>query len=211
MAPFLSLHSQYYYMNNGNHWYKVDLNATLCSCDAELLGGPGVGFGGPTFSPEGDLYYLHNVGNYQEVRHYDTLSGNFFDVLMQGPFTIPLMAGFVGTGNGIFYSMPVESINFSFTSDMLYRWDSNTNTVSEVGPTGFIGGGDMCKNDGQYYYITVNENPIEWEIIHVDLTDPANSSLQVSYPLSPNYWIFSITASPICNTLIGDAVILNIQ
>jgi len=206
LTPFLSVQAQYYYMNNGNHWYKVDLNATLCSCDAELLGGPGVGFGGPTFSPEGELYYLLDVVNFEEVRHYDTITGNQIDVLMQGPFTIPSMSGFVGTGNGIFYSMPVQSGDFSFTSDMLYRWDSNTNTVSAVGPTGFIGGGDMCKNDGQYYYITLNDNPLEYEIIHVDLTDPANSNLQVSYPLSPNYHIFSISASPICNTLIGAEV-----
>ncbi|MEP6647596.1 MAG: gliding motility-associated C-terminal domain-containing protein [Saprospiraceae bacterium] len=116
-------------------------------------------------------------------------------------FTSPLnlpepMNAFLAMGNGIFYTM-------MWQSDALYRWDVNAGTVTIVGHTGYPEWSDMCTSNGNAYYISRNFTPpnVGASLIHLDLSNPANSSAIGIF--DNEYGIFGITASSDPRYLLG--------
>jgi gliding motility-associated-like protein len=194
------INGQEYFMLTFYKAYHVELNGTLCGCSIEEIGQESGAHGGITFTPEGDLYYMQHVSSLSadQIQKIDPLTGTLISVVMTSPDDLEAMGGFVGVGNGIFYSMTAQDIVLP-ENDTLYRWDINANTVTRLGTTGYGDVLDMCMSNGQIYY-TALDFPY-FHIIHLDLADPSNSSIVVSYPVN-QFMGSGLTASPICNTLI---------
>jgi gliding motility-associated-like protein len=190
--------AQNYFFLEPFNAYNVNFTNGLCGCSSELIG-PSVGWGGEiSYSPENVLYSLANWGPGDVRLHVlDPGTGNITATIMTGPTTLPPMIGFVAVGNGIFYSHPP----FFEGSDTIYRWDVNSNSVTSLGTTGFIGDGGMAMSGGEVYFAVRDAVPGMRSIVRLDQSNPSNSTILVTYPfLQP---ISGLTASPYCNILIG--------
>ncbi len=203
-SAFNTSSGQQYYMYTAYKFLKIELNQGLCECEVTDIAPIAYGFGGMTFTPEGDLYYLWwNLPNVQTLIKIDTLTGYYSEAVMAAS-NLPVMRGLIGVGNGIFYTVPDQTIPPpQWTSDSLYRWDVNTQTVTIVGETGYPGFGEMCNADGQIFELSYDpyDPPYVTKVVRVDLDIPPNSNELVSYPV--NLWLGpGVSASPICNTLV---------
>ena len=188
----------YYFCEQSYKADNVSFENGLCGCSIELIG-PSVGWGGEiSYSPEGVLYCLGNVSP-GDVRLYaiDPMTGSLSASLMTGPSYLPPMIGFVAVGNGIFYSHPP----FEVGSDTIYRWNLNSNTVTSLGTTGFIGAGAMLMSGGEVYFAVLDAVPGMRSIVRLDQSNPSNSTILVTYPFLQ--LITGLTASSYCNILIG--------
>ncbi|HUR31153.1 MAG TPA: hypothetical protein VMZ69_06950, partial [Saprospiraceae bacterium] len=153
---------------------------------------------GTAIGPDGTLYYLGG-GTISQV---DLLAGTITPLFTAPPST-PIMLGIVCTSAGIFYTMPAHEIN---PSDILYKWDLNLGIVTPIGPVGFnpvgVISGEMTMQGGKVYYIVNGLISSMNSIFQIDINNPPNSQLVVSFPI--NYLVgSSITASPICHTLLA--------
>ncbi len=195
---------QIYYVSSSWHLLKVQLNEDICTCDVTTIGPHPEGFGGMTFSPEGELYYLQDtLPDKESIQHVDTLTSYTISTLMTGPSVVRPMGGIVGVGNGIFYSSPpVLEVGLPPT-DTLFRWDTNDQTLTALGATGWGDAQEMCISNGVIYYIAPDLSNNVWHIIQVDTLIPSNSQIVTSYNYSQYYIIQGLSASPYCNSLVG--------
>ncbi len=201
---YITSSGQIYYVTSFQHLLKVQLNEDICTCDVTTIGPHPNGFGGMTFSPEGELYYLQDsLIDAQTIQHVDTLTSYTINTLMSGPNYLRELGGIVGVGNGIFYSSPpVFTIGLP-PQDTLYRWDTNDHTVAGLGATGWGDAIEMCISNGVIYYIAADLSNNLWHIIQVDTLIPSNSQIVASYNYSQYYVIQGLSASPYCNSLVG--------
>lgn len=82
----------------------------------------------------------------------------------------------------------------SSLNDQLYRMNVNTGEYTLLGSTGYDAYGDLTLYNGSIYYPTLNG------IVLLDTTITANSTA-ITYP--DNYTFLGLTASHVCNSLIG--------
>ncbi len=176
-----------------NTFHNITLGSGLCNCSMQTIGPTGGFDSGLSFDPNGNLYGLSGHSIYQ----IDILTGSFGTPIFTGPSSLPSMFGFVGVGNGIFFSKPWPPD----LSDLIYRWDIHAGTVSVLGATGYIGENEMTMSGGEIYYGAINVIPGMRSIIRLDTLTPSNSTVVVSYPTT--HLITGLTASPICSTLLG--------
>src|SRR5688500_14677516 len=195
---FKTLGQNYFFIESTSKAHNVSFNNGLCDCSSELIGPTTAYQGEISYSPEGVLYSLANwAPGDSRIHIVDPETGNVTGTLMTGPSNIPFMSGFVSVGNGVFYS----KTPFYSESDTIYRWDVNSNTVTTLGTTGFIGDGGMAMSDGQVYYAVRDAVPGMRSIVRLDQSNPSNSTVLVTYPFLQA--ISGLTSSPYCNILIG--------
>ncbi|MEP6648120.1 MAG: hypothetical protein ABJC12_13605, partial [Saprospiraceae bacterium] len=189
-------YSQTFYACGGllNYW-NLELNTencfcSNCGCSISHISSTNNYWDGISVSPEGNLFGYDN-----DIYEINKLTGQpllYFNV----PPGTPWMAGIVAIGNGIFYSM---SDTANAVTAALYRIDVNLGTAINLGYTGIPSKGDMTMFDGNLYYPTII-NPNSNGIVKVDMSNPSNSYIIVTYPSS--YAFFGLTATRICNTLL---------
>jgi len=191
--------SQAYYVVGGPVGFKFDMDAYCtapCNPIEFSLINPSV-YGGISFGPDGLLYGIAGPSPFNRIIEINTTNAQT-TLIYTGPPNLPLMDGFIAMGGGIFYSMYDGS-------DSLYLWDVNSNSVSVVGATGYNLWGEMCLSNGNAYYLSWDGvNNLVRKVIHLDLVNPSNSSVAVTFPFT--YGIFGITASPDPGYLIASDV-----
>ncbi|MDZ4748490.1 MAG: hypothetical protein SH808_08385, partial [Saprospiraceae bacterium] len=106
------------------------------------------------------------------------------------PLIFPqFFGGLVSIGGGLFYTIE--------DSGNLLLLNTNDGSITNVGNTGHVPHGDCTLFNGKLYFYSGQSSAI----VEVDLGDIENSSVVVNIP--PNRIVHGLTASPICNTLIG--------
>ncbi|HZV69427.1 MAG TPA: gliding motility-associated C-terminal domain-containing protein [Saprospiraceae bacterium] len=173
--------------------YSLEVNSELCNGCALLPVGPTEVGNGISFGPDGNLYSIWDESIYQ----IDISTGNWGIPIFTGPVSLPNMTGLVSVGGGIFYTMPWGPAN----SDLVYKWDIIAGTVNAIGATGFNSDGEMTISGGEIYYLSKNQPAGTRSIIHLDPVNPFNSQPVITFDLFDP--IHGITASPVCNTLLG--------
>ena len=177
------LDAQTYFSTGSSIFYKITVNTSQCDCSFEQLSTTLPFFGdGLTFLPDTTLVIADQ--NYYII---DTLTGGLNLIYTQTMPGFPFFLGLLGVGNGIYYSM--SSLN-----DQLYRMNVNTGEYTLLGSTGYDAYGDLTLYNGSIYYPTLNG------IVLLDTTITANSTA-ITYP--DNYTFLGLTASHVCNSLIG--------
>ena len=179
------LHAQTYFSTGSALLYKVTVNSSLCSCVYEELAAAFIFWPeGITFLPDTSL-----VVSDQHILTLDTLSGETNQIFTHTDPGLPYFWGLLGVGNGIFYQI-------SSWDDELYRVNVITGEVTYLGSTGFDAVGDLTLYNGNIYYPYLNG------IVLLDTNNTANSYPIVTYP-DENYFYTGLTASHVCNSLIG--------
>lgn len=201
--------AQPYYLVGGAQFFGYDPGDNLCtSCTHENLGviTPNA-TGGAGFGPDGNLYIL--TSDYQSpasqqnnIYHVDLNTG-LGTLVMDGPNDFIKMNGLAAAGGGIFYTIA----RLNFNNDSIYRWDANTGTVTSIGGTGYNSWGEMWYADGELYYMSYELGDPERKMIRVDLLNPANSEVVMTFLTS--YGIFGLTATPIKDLFIGTDIYTN--
>src|SRR4029079_12956728 len=102
------------------------------------------------------------------------------------PGSGPSVSSLVCIGGGIFYAM---------AGSELYRYNLNTGSFILMGSTGIQCKGDLALFNGNIYYPTIGG------IVLLDTTNLGNSSIVLTFP--PQYIIFGLTASHICNSFLA--------
>ncbi|HEY3385366.1 MAG TPA: hypothetical protein VGK46_02585, partial [Saprospiraceae bacterium] len=138
---------------------------------------------GITFQPDTSLV----IGS-PNLYLIDTLNGGLTPIYAPSTPGLPPLVGLLGIGNGIFYTM-------TNMGDGLYRINVNSGEITFMGSTGFSAFGDLTLYNGNIYY------PYLHGIVLLDTTNTANSTAIVTYP--DNYFFLGLTASHVCNSLIG--------
>src|SRR5687767_2104905 len=87
-------------------------------------------------------------------------------------------------------------------SEMLIKIDVGASTITNMGPLLPRAIGDMCFFEGEIYYPSARHEPFLLRYIaKLNLEDPMHSVNVAFVPL--NYRLVGVSASKICNTLIG--------
>ena len=178
-----------------NYWHlEVDsdeCNCGTCQCEVNFIGNTSNFQKGISMSPDGFLFVFDGLDIYQ----VNTTSGAialYYDI----PPGLPALAsGIVAVSADLFYTMADKSI-----SDHLFEINITSNTINDLGSTGFSNENDITQYNNNYYYLTVL-NGATWGIVQLDIVNPANSAIVVTFPAS--YFVEGITASSICNSLLG--------
>ncbi|MBL0008209.1 MAG: hypothetical protein IPP25_13820 [Saprospiraceae bacterium] len=195
-----SLYSQDYlfYNQTQSSIFELHLANSGCSCDFE----PVCAFNNGIdlfYTPDGALLSFEaptmgSIGMYQyDLLVCDTTLYYGFD-----PSQIPpplYFTYYVSVGNGIVYAMKWSSQGI----DQVWELNMNTGIITSLGNTGFNPWSDLALFNGEVYYYTLE--PGISGIVHLDPSDPSNSTLVVNIP--PIFLFGGLTASPYCNTLLG--------
>ena len=177
--------AQSYFATAAMELYRVEIDETNCgACSFDFIGTFGTTYNGITFCP--DSSFIGNSGAllFNEI---DTMTGAetpFF----AAPPGYPNFDALLGVGNGLFYAL-------SGSDDNLYRININTGTITDMGATGHIVRSDICLFNGQIYYSGIEG------IVSLDTNNLTNSTVIVTFP--PGYIVAGITASHVCNSLLG--------
>ncbi|HEY3387368.1 MAG TPA: gliding motility-associated C-terminal domain-containing protein [Saprospiraceae bacterium] len=179
------LNAQTYFSTGSSLLYKITVNSSQCSCTYDEL---------PStfpFWPEG-ITFLPDTTLVVSDHHLftlDTLTGIAFQFFTHSDPSLPYFRGLLGIGNGIFYQL-------STGDDKLYRINTITGEVIFLGSTGYDSVGDITLYNGNIYYPYLNG------IVLLDTNNTANSYPIVTYS-DENYLYPGLTASHVCNSLIG--------
>jgi len=184
-------------------FYKIQINSNAwCNsfCSQEFIGHNTTGTDGLTMSPEGDLYSIFGP----TIFIIDTLTGMqqvFYDLPPWPDF--PLHIGLVSTDGEIFYTISVYDWINGIPGDSLFRIDTNTGVITNLGYVGWeVGGGDITLLNGEFYFdCKISNPPLQSGIVKLDINNPSNNELVATFPVLWN--IQGLTASTICNTLIA--------
>ena len=179
------LKSQSYFSTGALIFYKINVNSSQCSCSYDQLSTT-IPFypDGISFLPDTTLV----ISETPYIFSIDTLNGGITPIYTQSTPGQPYFTSLLGVGNGIFYSMnPFD--------DKLYRININTDEVTLLGSTGYDALGDITLYNGNIYYPYLNG------IVLLDTNNTASSFPIVTYP--DNYFYVGLTASHVCNSLIG--------
>jgi len=176
-----------------NLW-SLELNTSDCVCSncgclINYVAPTNNYWKGISMSPEGLLF-----SNDNNIYQIDPING-FVSLYFNLPSGAPILSGIVAMGNDIFYTMTDHTV-----ANDLYEINVNAGTIINLGPTDYESWGDMTLFDGNLYYPTIINSNLSG-IVKVDISNPANSSLIVTYPGTSGF--LGLTASTICNTLIG--------
>src|SRR5688572_29622561 len=187
----------YYACGSLNSFWRMDnipadCNCSNCNCNIEYIGPTGAYWKGVAMSPD-NKFFVFNGNSLYEV----DVSSGFLTPYFDLPAGSPSMAGIVSIGNGMFYSITAYGI--TNTND-LYLINVPAGTISNLGSVPIINENDITGLNGEYYFETII-NTTDWGIVKLDINNPNNSSLVTSFPAS--LLIEGITASDICNTIIG--------
>ncbi len=177
--------AQMYYSTGSQIFYKINVNSTECSCSYDQLSTTLPFYpNGISFLPDTTLV----ISEAPNIFSIDTLNGGLTPIYNQSTPGQPFFTYLLGVGNGIFYSMnPFD--------DKLYRININTDEVTLLGSTGYDALGDITLYNGNIYYPYLNG------IVLLDTNNTASSIPIVTYP--DNYFYVGLTASHVCNSLIG--------
>ncbi len=177
--------AQSYFATVAMELYKVEIDETNCgSCSFDFLGSFSTTYNGITFCPDSSF-----VGNSAALSLFelDTITG-VETPIFSAPPGFPNFESLLGVGNGIFYSFPINE-------DNLFRININTGAIVDLGATGHIARSDICLFNGNIYYSGLEG------IVSLDTNNLTNSSVIVTLP--PAYIVSGITASHVCNSLLG--------
>ncbi len=175
----------YYAFGNLQYW-RIDFDNALCDgCSIEPQGYTTEYGSGLSFCPDGSFYVM----NGPFLLEFDLNTGSSALVAEWPLSSNPQMAGIVCISDSVFYTIQYFSGN-------LFIWNINSGIVTDLGSTGINPFDDMSIVEGKYYGAS------EFGIVHIDITNPSNSSLVVANSIPP-YRFTNPTASPFCNTLIA--------
>lgn len=179
------MRAQTYFSTGSGILYKITVNNSQCNCNYDQLSTT-IPFypNGISFLPDTTLV----ISEVPSIFNVDTLNGGLIPVYTQSNPGQPHFTTLLGIGDGIFYSM-------NFYDDKLYRININTDEITLLGSTGYDALGDITLYNGSIYYPYLNG------IVLLDTNNTANSFPIVSYP--DNYIFLALTASHVCNSLIG--------
>ncbi|HEY3387799.1 MAG TPA: hypothetical protein VGK46_14895, partial [Saprospiraceae bacterium] len=179
------LRAQTYFSTGSGIFYKITVNSSQCNCTYNQLPADFNFYpSGISFLPDTTLV----ISEVPYIFDIDTLDGGLTPLYTQSNPGQPHFTTLLGVGNGIFYSM-------NFYDDKLYRININTDEITLLGSTGYDALGDITLYNGRIYYPYLNG------IVLLDTNNTANSFPIVSYP--DNYIFLGLTASHVCNSLIG--------
>ncbi|HZV71472.1 MAG TPA: gliding motility-associated C-terminal domain-containing protein [Saprospiraceae bacterium] len=186
---------------NCSSLYSVQIDAGSCSCELTpiflLDFASDCVINSATCSPEGDLYAAAsnlNGGTYG-VYKMDFVSGHFSCVYPFPANAPPILTnganGIAGIGNSVFYIL----FFIDHGSTWLYRFNANEGILTSLGTIGYFID-ELAMYEGEIY----GTSPAG--LIKIDTLNPANSILECN--LSPFPGTHSLTASPVCHSLIGN-------
>ncbi len=187
-----------FFNRTDNSIYEFQLGNAGCSCDFEPLFSYSEPFEMVTFTPEGDVLFLGQPQNGAPgLYQVDLLTGDTSLYYAFDPVQIPPLGldYLVSVGNGMFYGMRWSSLGV----DEVWKVDTISGSITSIGHTGFNPWSDLTLFNGEVYYYS-KESGISG-IVHLDISDPSNSTLIVNFP--PSYLFGGLTASSYCNTLLG--------
>src|SRR5688500_9655706 len=178
----------------GNLWHtEIISNSCICNeclCSIEYIANTSHYQRGVSMTPE-RLFLVFDGNTIYEV---DTLTG-FNIPYYVIPSTLPVLTGIAVAPNGLIYVMDDKTVG-----DHVYEINISTGIITDLGPTNIVLENDITYFNGNFYYQTIID-PSTWGIVRLDVTNPENSSLVVTHPAS--YYIEGISATDICNTLVG--------
>jgi len=182
--------AQSYYVGQHSEIQLLELGTTFCGCNFESSGT----FDHTillTLTPDSILLSLFDPGNGSPGLYRLNLVNGMTELFYAfDPLIFPqFFGGLVSIGGGLFYTIE--------DSGNLLLLNTNDGSITNVGNTGHVPHGDCTLFNGKLYFYSGQSSAI----VEVDLGDIENSSVVVNIP--PNRIVHGLTASPICNTLIG--------
>ena len=149
-----------------------------------------------TMSPEGRLYGIDE--STEDLYLIDTLTGSstlYFDL----PDNFNHFLGLVSVGGGIFYSFLVTNFN---EADTLVEINVPAGTVTKLGRLNYRAAGDLTVSEGEIYYMS-NQDAFEYHgrVVKLNISNPDQCTFMT--PLYPLYINYGLSATDMCNTLIG--------
>ncbi len=181
--------AQIYYATSFENLYEIEISNSYCECEVSLIGNTEYQ-SGLSFSPSGNLFGI--IGDFLSL--INPLTGDL-SVFYNLPDTLPSTEGIVFISDSIFYFMsnlaPGDLFVFNFT----------LGTITNLGSTGYEIVGELTLFNGDIYASVETIDPVSYVIVKIDTLNPTNSNVVVSLP--PNVAFSGLTASPLCNTLIG--------
>ena len=171
-------------------WSTFDVNSCGTGCtQVPLFNNFSTNGSQVSFAPDGTYYT--GMGGDPNIRVIDLTNGS--STVIYTCLHPTALQGLVAVSSTLFYTL--DGINVGTS---LYRIEVNSNTITNLGATGFPSTCDLTLYNGGFYYIS--ENPVG--LVQLDTTNPDNSTLLFSLPL-PSWAYSGLTASPFCNTLFG--------
>ncbi len=183
---------QTYFGTTGIPYFQMEIGNSYCECEEMYLGTNPAIVEGVTFCPNGNFYYPNADGLWQ----MELATGAVTHIAPWPPGWVydNTYIGFAAETDSTFY------IILDPETDLMY-WNISSNTITNLGPVGFIPWSDIGMAGGEYYAANIEG------IWHIDVTNPSNSSLVVPYV--PPYRFTSPSASIYCNTIVSIVSIVN--
>lgn len=175
----------YYACGNGT---MFELNISDCENDectlSEIGASPSFNY---TFCPNGNLYGQWGDDIYQ----IDQTTGSYSIIFSPNSGLEP--EGCACFQDSLFYTL-------GFADGLLYEYNINAGSVTLLGSTGFVPDEDIAFFEGEFYF------PCSNGIVRLDVTNPSNSTLAVTWSLGA-YRVLGLTGSSVCHVLIGRDII----
>ena len=166
--------------------YRIDIDEFACGgCTFNFISPLSTTYNGLNFCPDTTLVGLPAPFYLFEI---DTTTGSETQIFTPPAGNTEIGSSLLSVGGGIFYTIK------AFDDD-LYRININAGTVTLLGSTGHAGIGDLALFNGNIYYSGTEG------IVLLDTTNLNNSSIIATYP--SGYFVVGLTASHICNSLLG--------
>src|SRR5687768_5202866 len=150
-------------------------------------------------TPANELIVYGEVGLF----HVDTITGalSWFFGVPPWP-NWPHTHGLVTVDGTTFYTISLITPFYPGT-DTLYAMNISNGIISNLGKTSYPASfGDLTLFNGEIYYTTsLNNNPNQYGIVKLDISNPGNSALVASLPAGPR--LVGLSASKYCNTLVA--------
>ena len=173
--------------------HTLELSNSGCNCELNYVGDVDyIPF--LTFTPDTILLTLLDPANgmpgLYSINTNTALLAPYF-IFDPGIYP-PGLGQLVSVGGGIYYAMD--------PSGNLYILNTNDGSITLLGNTGHVAEGDLTLFNGKIYYYSRSSSGI----VEINLTDISSSMVIVDVP--PLLEINGLTASPMCNILIGATI-----